>query len=106
MTQSNEVTALKTRLSVMMFLQFFIWGVWYVPMFPFLDGLGVDATKIGFAYGATGLAAIVSPIFIGMVADKFFPSQIVLAVLHLVGGFFLFMASRATDWASFIPYLY
>ena len=105
MSQSNEVTALKSRLSVMMFLQFFIWGVWYVPMFPFLDGLGVDATKIGFAYGATGLAAIVSPIFIGMVADKFFPSQIVLAVLHLVGGFFLFMASRATDWASFIPYL-
>ena len=60
----------------MMFLQFFIWGVWYVPMYPFLDSLGVDATKIGFAYSATGLAAIVSPIFIGMIADKFFPSQI------------------------------
>ncbi len=105
MSEPNGVTALKSRLSVMMFLQFFIWGVWYVPMYPFLDGLGVDATKIGFAYGATGLAAIVSPIFIGMVADKFFPSQIVLAVLHLVGGLFLFMASRATDWASFIPYI-
>ena len=74
-------------------------------MYPFLDSLGVDATKIGFAYSATGLAAIVSPIFIGMIADKFFPSQIVLGVMHLLGGFFLFMASKATDWSSFLPYL-
>ena len=101
----NSVKALKSRLSLMMFLQFFIWGVWYVPMYPFLDSLGVDATKIGFAYSATGLAAIVSPIFIGMIADKFFPSQIVLGVMHLLGGFFLFMASKATDWSSFLPYL-
>ena len=102
---NNSVKALKSRLSLMMFLQFFIWGVWYVPMYPFLDSLGVDATKIGFAYSATGLAAIVSPIFIGMIADKFFPSQIVLGVMHLLGGFFLFMASKATDWSSFLPYL-
>tara|TARA_B100001057_G_scaffold265792_2_gene265993 strand:+ start:247 stop:1557 length:1311 start_codon:yes stop_codon:yes gene_type:complete len=101
----NSVKALKSRLSLMMLLQFFIWGVWYVPMYPFLDNLGVDATKIGFAYSATGLAAIVSPIFIGMIADKFFPSQIVLGVMHLLGGFFLFMASKATDWSSFLPYL-
>ena len=101
----NSVKALKSRLSLMMLLQFFIWGVWYVPMYPFLDSLGVDATKIGFAYSATGLAAIVSPIFIGMIADKFFPSQIVLGVMHLLGGFFLFMASKATDWSSFLPYL-
>ena len=101
----NSVKALKSRLSLMMFLQFFIWGVWYVPMYTFLDSLGVDATKIGFAYSATGLAAIVSPIFIGMIADKFFPSQIVLGVMHLLGGFFLFMASKATDWSSFLPYL-
>ncbi len=62
----------------MMFLQFFIWGVWYVPMYPFLLKLGVDPVKIGFAYSLTGVAAMISPIFVGMIADKFFPSQIVL----------------------------
>ena len=89
-----------------MFLQFFIWGVWYVPMYPFLSKLGIDPVKIGFAYGLTGIAAMISPIFVGTIADKFFPSQIVLGVLHLLGGLFLYMASKATDWASFYPFIF
>ena len=79
----------------MMFLQFFIWGVWYVPMYPFLLNLGVDPVKIGFAYGLTGIAAMISPILVGMIADKFFPSQIVLGALHLLGGLFLYLALEA-----------
>ncbi|MGI9242783.1 MAG: MFS transporter [Verrucomicrobiales bacterium] len=105
MNDSQTSSSAKPRLCVMMFLQFFIWGVWYVPMFPFLSKLGVDPVKIGFAYSLTGVAAIISPIFVGMIADKFFPSQIVLGVLHLLGGVFLFLSSKATDWASFYPFI-
>ena len=71
MSDSDSIPALKTRLCVMMFLQFFIWGVWYVPMWPYLSQLGIAPEKIGYAYSATGIAAMVSPIFIGMVASQF-----------------------------------
>jgi nucleoside transporter len=88
-----------------MFLQFFIWGVWYVPMWSYLGGLGMTKLQIGTAYAATGLGAMISPFLVGMIADRFFPSQIVLGVLHLAGGIFLFLAARALDWGSFYPFL-
>lgn len=93
------------RLCVMMFIQFFIWGVWYVPMFPYLMGMGVVESNIGWAYAFTGVAAMISPFFVGMVADRFFPSQAVLGVLHLLGAVFLYLVSQATDWDGFWPFL-
>ena len=93
------------RLSVMMFLQFFIWGVWYVPMWPYLEALGIGATERGVAYAATGLGAMISPFLVGMIADRFFASERVLGALHLAGGVFLYLASQATEWSSFYPYL-
>lgn len=93
------------RLCVMMFIQFFIWGVWYVPMFPYLSELGIAPVRIGIAYSFTGVAAMISPFIVGMIADRFFPSQRVLGVLHLMGGVFLFLAAGATDWAGFWPLL-
>lgn len=105
MNDSPKSSSAKPKLCVMMFLQFFIWGVWYVPMYPFLLSLGIDKPTIGFAYGLTGIAAMISPIFVGMIADKFFPTQIVLGALHLIGGVCLFFAAKATDWASFFPYI-
>lgn len=69
---SNGMGTVTLRLCVMMFIQFFIWGVWYVPMFPYLSGLGVAPEKIGLAYSFTGVAAMVSPFFVGMIADRFF----------------------------------
>lgn len=98
-------TALKPRLCVMMFLEFFIWGVWYVPMWKFLTEMGATGNQIGSAYAATGVAAIFSPFFVGMVADRFFPTQIVFAVLHIVGGLLLILASRASDFGTFYPLL-
>lgn len=91
------------RLCVMMFIQFFVWGVWYVPMGPYLGGLGFSNGQIGWAYAFTGVAAIISPFFVGMIADRFFPSQVVLGVLHLLGALFLYLAAGATTWGSFWP---
>jgi nucleoside transporter len=95
----------RLRLCVLMFLQFFIWGVWYVPMWKYLTELGVPSALIGTAYAATGLGAMISPFLVGMIADRFFPSQKVLGVLHLSSGAFLFLAAQAKDWGGFYPFL-
>jgi len=73
------------RLSVMMFLQFFVWGAWYVSQTGFMIDRGMGPLS-AWAYTVGPIAAILSPFFLGMVADRFFPSQRVLGVLHLLGG--------------------
>lgn len=77
------------RLSVMMFLQFFIWGAWYVTAPLYLGNIGFDGADIGWTYSVGPIAAIISPLFVGMVADRFFASEKVLGVLHIVGGLFM-----------------
>ena len=93
---------IRTELSVMMFLQFFIWGAWFVTMGTYLGkGLGFEGTDIGSAYSTTAWAAIISPFFIGMIADRFFPAQIVLGVMHLLGAVLMYVASTVTTPATF-----
>lgn len=69
----------------MMFLQFFVWGAWYVSMTGWMNAVGL-APLTGWAYTVGPIAAVVSPFFVGMIADRYFPTQFVLAVLHIVGG--------------------
>lgn len=69
----------------MMFLQFFVWGAWFVTLGACLDGHGLGGI-IGAAYGTAPLAAIVAPLFLGLVADRFFRSERVMGVLFLLGG--------------------
>lgn len=81
------------RLSAMMFLQFFVWGAWFVTLGTYLFNLGWDGGDVGFAYLTNNLGAIIAPFFAGMIADRYFSSQKVAAVLHLVGGGVLYYAS-------------
>lgn len=92
----------RMRLSIMMFLQFFIWGAWYVTMATYvLQTLKFTEPQMGSAYSTTAWAAIISPFIVGLIADRFFPTQIVLGVMHILGGVAIYFASTVTDFGTF-----
>lgn len=84
------MNATQIRLSIMMFLQFFLWGSWFTTLAVCL-GKDFSGGMIADSYGAVPIAAIISPLFLGLIADRFFPSQVVMGVLLLIGGIFLLM---------------
>jgi nucleoside transporter len=91
-------STVRLKLSVMMFLEYFVWGAWYVTLGTWLGSLGFSGEQIGLTYGTTALAAMISPFFVGMIADRFFATERLLAVLHLLGGTLLFLASTRTTF--------
>lgn len=88
----------RTQLSVMMFLQFFIWGAWIVTLGTYLGmGLKFGGDAIGKAYSTMPWGAILAPFIVGMIADRFFSAQKVMGILHLVGGVVMFYATSVTS---------
>ncbi|RTL58355.1 MAG: MFS transporter [Sphingobacteriales bacterium] len=97
--------ATRLQLSVMMFLEFFIWGAWFVTMNSYLSSIGASPSQIGLAYGTQALGAIIAPFIIGLIADRYFDAQKILGVLHLIGAALLYFASSQPDFAAFYPIL-
>ncbi len=86
----------KLRLSIMMFAQYFAWGVWLVPLGTYMSkGLGFD-TIIGAAYGMVGIATVLSTLFVGMIADRFMAAEKLLGILSICAGAALFWVSTIT----------
>jgi len=89
-------------LSLMMFLQYYIWGSWYVTMGTFMTKhLGSSGLQIGAVYSALAIATMISPFFVGMIADRFFSAQKIMGILHILGGVLLFLASKITSNVAF-----
>ena len=91
-----------TKLSFMMLVQYFIWGSWYVTMSTYMSQeLGATGVQIGAAYSALAIATMISPFFIGMVADRYFAAQRIMGVLHLVGAVLLYLATQIESNTTF-----
>src|SRR5215813_10791165 len=85
--------AIRVPLSVMNFLQFAIWGAWFVVLGNYLDALKFSRKDIGRIYATMALGSVISPIFVGTIADRYFASEQLMGVLHLVGaGLLLWMS--------------
>src|SRR3989475_7312918 len=99
-------TGLKAQLAAFMFLQYFIWGSWYVSMGTYLANiLKFSGQEIGAAYGAFAIGSMISPFFVGLIADRYFASEKLLAVLGILGGAVLCALPHLTAFKSFYPTL-
>src|SRR2546423_1001847 len=97
-------SSIRFALSAMMFLEFFIWGAWFVTMGTYLSqSLKASDTQNGLAYGTQSLGAIIAPFIIGLIADRFFSAQKILGVLHVIGGIILYLISQQTNFQAFYP---
>lgn len=99
-------TTTRIKLSTMMFLEFFVWGIWFVTMGTYLvKNLHATGVQNATAYATQALGAIIAPTFIGLIADKYFSAQKVLGVLHILGAILMYCASKATDFSNFYVFL-
>ena len=90
-----------SQLAFMMFIEYFIWGAWYVTMGTYMGEIcTLRCLHVGAAYSALAIATMISPFFIGLVADRYFPAQRIMGLLHLLGGVLLFFATKVTGNAD------
>ncbi len=89
------------RLCIMMFLNFAVWGCWYVTIGTYLTAtLHFSGTQTGAVFGTTALASMISPFFVGLIADRYFSTERVLSAVHLIGAVFLYLVTRVTSFPA------
>ena len=90
----------------MMFLEFFIWGGWFVTLGTFLaKNLNATGAESAMAFSTQSWGAIIAPFIIGLIADRYFNAERILGVLHLIGAVLMYQMYGATDFATFYPYV-
>jgi nucleoside transporter len=95
---------IRIKLSFMMFLEFFVWGAWFVTLGTFLFGTyNASGTQVGTAFLTQSFGAIIAPFIVGIIADKYFAAQRIFGVLHIIGGVLLWMAGQAATFDAFFP---
>lgn len=101
----NSTTRFK--LSFMMFLEFFIWGGWFVTLGTFLDkNLSASGPEIGSVFSTQSWGAIIAPFIIGLIADRYFNAEKILGILHIAGAILMYQMYSATDISVFYPYVF
>ncbi|WP_372944434.1 nucleoside permease [Muriicola sp.] len=99
-------TKIKVQLSFMMFLEFFIWGGWFVTLGTFLgDNLKATGGEIAMAFSTQSWGAIIAPFIIGLIADRYFNAERILGILHLLGAFLMYQMYSAPEFSVFYPYV-
>jgi nucleoside transporter len=98
-------TQLKTKLSIFMFLQYFIWSSWYMTLGAYLGTLNFSGEQIGLAYGAFAWGAILSPFIVGLIADRYFASEKIIALLGIAGGLVMLVIPRLHTFGTVYPAL-
>ncbi len=99
-------TTTRIQLSFMMFLEFFIWGGWFVTMGIFLPStLNASGAESALAYSTQSWGAIIAPFIIGLIADRYFNAERILGVLHLLGAVLMYQMATAENFAVFYPYV-
>jgi nucleoside transporter len=90
----------------MMFLQFFIWGAWFVTLGTFLgNNMSAGGSQIAQAFSTQSWGAIIAPFIIGLIADRFFNAEKILGVLHLIGAVLMYFMAQAKDFGVFYPFV-
>ena len=97
---------IRIKLSFMMFLEFFIWGAWFVTLGTFLNkNLSASGPETGAVFSTQSWGAIIAPFIIGLIADRYFNAEKILGVLHILGAALMYQMYNATDISVFYPYV-
>ncbi|MGV3539732.1 MAG: nucleoside permease [Rufibacter sp.] len=101
----NSLTRIK--LSAMMFLEFFIWGAWFVTLGTFLgNNLKASELETASVFSTQSFGAIIAPFIIGLIADKYFNAERILGILHLIGAFLMYQMYQSNEVSTFYPYVF
>ena len=97
----------RLQLSFLFFLEFFIWGGWFVTMGTFLSqSFDASGSQLAMAYETQSIGAIIAPFIIGLIADRYFAAQKILGILHLLGAGLLFLAGESNSFGNFYPSIF